>query len=106
MTEVKERSVQKFKVRFLDSSRALAAPSEARWRLKNLETGEIVKDWTTIATPSSEETITINSDLNTIRSGRRAERYELVVQSEHTDTSLKQTRSIQYKVVNLSAVED
>lgn len=106
MIEVKERSAKSFKVRFLDSSRALAAPSEARWRLKSIATGEIVKDWTSIASPSSEETITINSDLNKIRNGRDKEVYELVVQSEHSDVTKKQTQAIRYKVVDISGVVD
>ena len=106
MIEVNERSAKSFTFRFLDSSRALSAPTTARWRLKNLETGAIAKDWTSISSPTSEETITITSDLNTIRAGCEKEQYELVVQSDHDDTSKKQTRSIIYRVVNISAVDN
>lgn len=106
MTEVQERSAQSFTVRFLDASRALSAPLTARWRLKNLENGTVVKDWTSISSPTSEETITITSDLNTIRAGCAKERYQLVVQSDHDDTSKKQTQSIVYQVINISAVDN
>lgn len=106
MIEVQERSAKSFVARFLNSSRALSAPTTARWRLKNLETGEIVKDWTSISSPTSEETITVTSDLNTIRAGCAREHYELVVQRDHADTSAKQTRSIVYRVINISSVDD
>ena len=106
MIEVNERSAKSFTVRFLDSARVLSAPLTARWRLKNLETGEIVKDWTSISSPTSEETISITSDLNKIRAGCPREHYELVVQSDHGDTSQKQTGSIVYRVINISAVEN
>ena len=106
MVEIQERSAHKFTIRFLDSARALSAPTTARWRIKSLETGQIVKDWTSIASPSSEETITINSDINITRRGRESEAYELVVQSDHGDVTKKQTRAIQYKVVNISGVDD
>lgn len=106
MKQVSERSAQSFTVRFLDSTRSLIAPSTVRWRLKNLETNEIVKDWTSITTPTSEEVITITSDLNTIRAGCAREHYELVVQSDHDNTSKKQTRSIVYQVLNISSVDN
>ena len=106
MIEVQERSAYRFTIRFLNSGRALSAPTEARWRIKSIETGQIVKDWTSIASPSGEETITINSDINTIRRGRESEVYELVVQSEPNDVTRKQTRSIRYRVVNISGVDD
>ena len=106
MIEVQERSAKTFTVRFLDSARVLSAPLTARWRLKNLETGEIVKDWTSISTPASEETISITSDLNKIRAGCAKEKYELIVQSDHDDTNQKQTRRILYRVVNISGVDN
>lgn len=101
---VKEKSEQAFTVRFLDN-RALSAPSTARYKLRSLVTGEVVKDWTAISTPSSEETVVITADLNTIRLGCDEEAYELVVQSDETDTSKRQTESFCYKVTNVSAVE-
>jgi hypothetical protein len=104
-SEVQERSEQSFTVRFLDN-RALSAPDVARYKLIHLHTGQTVKDWTAITTPSSEETVVIPSDLNKIRSGCATEAYELVVQSDHDDTAKKQTMAIQYKVVNLATVED
>lgn len=103
--EVQEQSEQAFTIRFLDN-RALSAPTTARYKLRNVVTGEVVKDWTSIATPSSEETIVITSDLNTIRAGCETEKYELVVQSDQGDTSNKQTQAFRYKVVNLASVED
>lgn len=102
---VQEKSEQSFTVRFLDN-RALSAPTTARWRLKNLATGEIAKDWTSIASPTSEETVTVTSDLNTIRAGCAREHYELIVQSDHGDTSNKQSQPFVYRVVNISSVDD
>ena len=106
MKEVKERSAQQFTVRFFDASRALSAPDTVRWRLKNLNAGQIVQSWTSITAPTSEETITIPSNLNTIRAGCASEVYELVVQSDHDDTTKKQTQSINYRVINISSVDD
>lgn len=103
--EVQERSEQSFLVRFLDN-RALSAPDVARYKLRHLHTGQAVKDWTAISSPASEETVVIPSDLNTIRSGSATEVYELVVQSDHDDTTKKQTEAYQYKVCNLATVED
>ena len=103
--EVQEKSEQAFTVRFLDN-RALSAPTTARYKLRSLVTGETVKDWTSIATPGSEETVVITADLNTIRAGCDRERYELVVQSDHDDTSNRQTQAHRYVVVNICAVED
>ena len=100
---VPEQSEQSFTVSFT-SARTLSAPTTARYRLKNLETGAIVKDWTVIATPSSQETVSITGDLNTIRGGLSEERYELTVQSDYTDTSAQQSQSFIYRVCNISSV--
>ena len=102
---VQEKSAQGFTVRFLNN-RALSAPTTARYRLRSLANGEIVKDWTDIASPSSEETVTVTADLNTIRCGLRREHYELAVQSDYSDTSLRQTQRYCYTVENAAAVED
>jgi hypothetical protein len=101
--EVQEQSQQDFVVSFT-SARALSAPTTARYRLKNLETGAIAKDWTVISTPSSQETISIAGDLNTIRGGLSKERYELTVQSDYDDTGARQSQSYVFKVVNISGV--
>jgi hypothetical protein len=101
---VQEQSEQSFMVRFL-SARALSAPTTARWRLL-AGTGNVVKDWTAISAPSSEETVTVTGDLNTIRSGFDEETYELVVQSDYSDTSQRQSRSIRYKVIDLASVDN
>lgn len=103
--DVQEKSEQSFTVRFLDN-RALSAPSTAQYRLRSLATGEVVKDWTSISSPSSEETIVITADLNTIRCGLAREDYELAVQSDHGDTSQRQTQRLCYTVLNAFAVED
>jgi hypothetical protein len=102
---VQEQSEQSFTVRFL-SARALSAPTTARWKLKNLHTGEIAQDWTAIGSPTSEETIVVSGALNTIRAGFDEEVYELVVQSDYADTALRQSKSYKYKVIDLCAVGD
>lgn len=100
---VQEQSEQSFTVRFL-SNRALSAPTTARWKLSSLETGAVVQDWTAIASPGSEETITISGALNTIRNYSAEEEYELVVQSDYADTSLRQTKTFRYKVADTYGV--
>lgn len=103
--EVQENSAKSFTIRFLNSSKALSAPASARWRLKHMPTGQIVVNWVDIPSPSSEETITINANQNIIRSGRDEEMYELAVQSDYNDANQKQTRAIQYRVINISSVD-
>lgn len=100
---IPEQSQQNFTVSFT-SDRALSAPTTARYRLKNLETGAIAKDWTTITTPGTQETVSITGDLNTIRAGLSEERYELTVQSDYADTSARQSRSFVYRVCNISGI--
>lgn len=103
--EVVEQSEQAFTARFL-SARALSAPTTARYKLISKATGNIVIDWTAIGSPGSEETIVIGADKHTIRAGGDTETYELVVQSDHDDSTLKQTASFVYRVRNVEAVVD
>ena len=74
--------------------------------MRSLQNGEVVKDWTDISSPTSEETVTVTADLNTIRCGLHREHYELAVQSDYNDTSLRLTQRYQYTVENAYAVED
>lgn len=102
---VNEGSEQSFTVRFL-SARALSAPTTARWRLKSISSGGIVKDWTAIAAPSSEETVSVSGAYNTIRAGLDEEQYEFVVQSDYDDATILQSASYLYTVKNISAIDD
>ena len=105
MHKVNERSAQSFSVSFFDADGVATTPATVRWRLKNLTTREVVSDWASVS-PSSIVTITTTADMNTSRGHGKYDDMELVVQRDHADSSLQQSKSIRYRIVNIQAIDD
>jgi hypothetical protein len=79
----------------------LVTPTTLRYRIDDIETGEVIADWTTV-TPASTSTVTTTGAQNTI-SGCGKARFQFTVEADHgLSTNCVSTR--EYIVRNLAGV--
>lgn len=105
MTDVVERSSKTFTVQVY-VGRTATAPGTARYKLYSLTSKKTVLDWQTISSPGSSITITIPSSLNLILKGESYEDYELILQTDYDNPTIKQTQTKRYRVVDVEGVDN
>jgi len=87
---IKERNASRITATFLNTSRQIAVPASARYRIDDITGGKLcsrqVLDWTAIIAPAATETVTITAEQNRILSGsNRKERRQVTVEATGSD---------------------
>lgn len=104
---INERSQSQITATFLNASKVEAAPTSARYRIDDITDGrkQQVLDWTTIATPSATETITITAVQNRIlNGGRKRELRQVQVEATSSGEPFRETH--QYEIINLLGIDN
>ena len=101
---VRESSQHVLNVTFLDRATAAnVTPTNVRYRIDNLTTGETVLDWTSVST-DDEITLTITPTQNALRDQCRAREMREVVVAADYGLSTQYLESVTYTVENLQGV--
>ena len=104
-TVINERTQLPVVARVRTRSTALAAiPTTIEYKVFNLSTGEVIKDWTSV-TAAAEISFTISAVINTIRNKSHAsERLDIMVSADR-GLSTEAVGRVQYKIRNLAGHE-
>lgn len=80
-------------IRSLDFDEALEAPSSMRYRIDNLTDRFVITQWTTIASPAEEKTITISAATNAMSTATKDRQLnQVTIESTYADgTKAKET---------------
>ncbi len=104
---INERSASVATVKFLNASRNLEAPSSARYRIDDVTKNRrrSVLGWTTIATPSSSEDITVTAEQNRILDDcNKRERRKITVEATSL-AGLQYRQTFTYEIKNEPATD-
>ena len=103
---VNERSSSQITATFLNASKVATAPTSARYRIDDLTNREReILDWTTIATPTATETVTITAEQNRIVSEQNVRELRQIT-VEATSGGQPFREAYQYEIVNLIGTDN
>ena len=102
--EINELSTSTFTVRPLNESGTAFTPTNARYRLDDVTTGNNVIDWTEIGTPSTEMEIIIPASSHTILDTNREHEEKILTVQTDFGTDNQHVEEFIYELRNLSFV--
>lgn len=98
---INEGQTLRLNVRPLNESLVASTPTSMRYRIDDLDTREVILDWTAL-TPSTSITLTITAAQNAIRHLLDSERRQIVIEATDVDGVYRDT--YEYEVNNLAVV--
>jgi hypothetical protein len=105
MKSVNERSTVVLVVTFSDENKALVTPTNAKYQIKDENTGTILTPWTALTVVSSSYTLVIDQNNNRIFDDSNDSEVKIVTVVSQYSTPTKQcTSEFKYEVKNLHGV--